>query len=147
MRALIAIALIAALGAAGLGYAWHVLGRLPPPTPAAPAGAAPAQAADAPPSVEMRRVELVDEPATTPEAAARTRAPDGLEEGGGLPIVRDYAAIYADRTSAERDELAGRSRPPQTSSGVARLIALMEERAWLQAQLAAPRADDAGSGG
>jgi hypothetical protein len=161
VRALIAIALIAALGAAGLGYAWHVLGKLPPPAPAVSATAPEPPDAGPRPTRELERVELRDEPAATPEDPARSRAPDGLEEGGGLPIVRDYAAIYADRTPderraaaerllreieaaraalgpAERAELAGRRGNAVTTPGVARLLALLEERAWLVAQLAGP---------
>lgn len=158
MRAPIAIGVIAALGAVALGYAWHVLGELPEPRPVAPAAppAAPVESADA-----TRELERVDARSASVAVAAQVEtppAPVGFEQGGAAPLVRDYAAIYAERTRAERaaaverlageiaavraaltpaelDELAGRRRTPVPSPGVARLIALLEERAWLVAGL------------
>ena len=162
MRALIAIALVALLGAAGLGYAWHLLGDLPHARPATPVQAREAAAhLDDGATRELERVEaraaaaeVVAEPATPP-------APAGFEDGGAAPLVRDYAAVYAERSTAERraaaerlageiaaaqaalgpaerEELAGRRGNQPTTPGVAHLLALVEERAWLLPSL--PRA-------
>jgi hypothetical protein len=161
MRGLIAIALIAALGAAGLAYAWHVLGELPQAQPAMPQPAGDAAQGD---DAHGGAQEL--DPVHAREAAAVRAAepvapprPTGLEDGGATPLARDYAAIYAERTpverraaaarlatriaaaqealgAAEREELAGRRGSNQpTTPGVAHLLALVEERAWLLASL------------
>lgn len=160
MRGLIAIALIAALGAAGLAYAWHVLGELPQAQPAMPQ-----PARDAAPEDDLQDDARELEPVHPREAAAVLAVepvapprPNGLEDGGATPLARDYAAIYAERTpverraaaarlateiaaaqealdAAEREELAGRRGNLPTTPGVAHLLALVEERAWLLASL------------
>lgn len=167
MRALIAIAVLALLGAGALGYAWHLLGKVPPRAAAAPSAVEPALA-DEVEATELVRVPVEDVRAEE-QANATTRAPLGLEEGGAAPLRRDYAAIYSERTIEERraalvrlgqrielsrqrlgqeglDELAGRRGNAPTSPGVQALLNLIEERAWLQSSLApkpAPRGEDA----
>ena len=157
MRPLIVIGLIALLGAGALGYAWHLLGRLPERTPAAPS-APPAAREVAADGAELARVEAREALPEPVDEGPGARAPAGLEEGGAVPLVRDYAAIYAERNvderraavvrlsaeiaaarerlgKAELDELAGRSGNAPTTPGVRRLLELLEERAWVQASL------------
>lgn len=160
MRTLLVIALICALGAAGLGYAWHVLGEVREARPAAPGASDGARTRDEDATNALERVEARGAPvAVEVDASPAPLAPDGFEDGGAAPLVRDYAAIYAERTTAERrvaaerlrgeieaaraalgpaefDELAGRRGNQATTPGVARLLALIEERTWLLASLA-----------
>lgn len=164
MRTLIAVALIAVLGAAALGLAWRVLGKVQSTQAVSPQPAASAPAHEAAPGPGPQRVEWRDEPVAASAEVEQVRAPVGLEEGGGAPLVRDWAAIYADRTREERlaaaerlrgeieaaraalddaarQELAGKRGNALTTPPVARLLDLIEERAWLMAQLAAAPKD------
>jgi len=106
VRALIAIALVALLGAAGLGYAWHLLGELPQARPATPVRASEAPAVEDGGARELERVEARE--AAAEVAAEPAPAPAGLEDGGGAPLARDYAAIYAERSTDERRAAAER---------------------------------------